>query len=109
LAWSRRGHDGLWPDFVPATAVLYPLGFAGIFGVMIYRRYKKVGTGPVLGEKITRYGTIWPALYACGWLAGAGLWTATGIMASLTVIGFLVMTVLRELYSLIEHPVGYRL
>jgi len=109
LAWNRQGSDGLWPDFVPISAVLYPIGFAAIFGFMIYRRYKKVGTGAVLGEKITRYGAIWPALYACGWLAGAGLWTATGIMASLTVIGFLAMTVLRELYSLIEHPVGYRL
>jgi hypothetical protein len=30
-------------------------------------------------------------------------------MATLTITGFLVMTVLRELYALIEHPVGYRL
>lgn len=110
LAWSRRTpQDGFWPDFVPATAVLYPLGFALIFAMMIWRRYKKVGMGPALGEKITRYGAIWPALYACGWLAGARLWTACAIMAALTVTGFLVMTVLRELYALIEHPAGYRL
>lgn len=109
LAWSRKDIDGLWPDFVPATAGLYPLGFIVLFAIMIWRRYKKVGTGPILGEKISRYGAIWPALYACGWLAGAGLWTACSIMIGLTVIGFVVMTVLRELYSLIEHPVGYRL
>jgi hypothetical protein len=110
LAWSRRtGADGFWPDFVPVTAVLYPLGFIALFAIMIWRRYKKVGTGPALGEKITRYGAIWPALYACGWLAGSGLWTACAIMAALTITGFLVMTVLRELYALIEHPVGYRL
>jgi hypothetical protein len=109
LAWSRKGDEGLWPDFVPATAGLYPLGFILIFAMMIWRRYKKVGTGPILGEKISRYGAIWPALYACGWLAGAGLWTACIIMTSLTIVGFVVMTILRELYSLIEHPVGYRL
>jgi hypothetical protein len=110
LAWSRRtSADGFWPDFVPITAVLYPLGFVALFAIMIWRRYKKVGTGPALGEKITRYGAIWPALYACGWLAGSGLWTACAIMAALTITGFLVMTVLRELYALIEHPVGYRL
>lgn len=110
LAWSRQTPgDGLWPSFVPATAVLYPLGFAALFALMIWRRYKKVGLGPALGEKITRYGAIWPALYACGWLAGAGLWTACAIMSGLTGTGFLVMTVLRELYALIEHPVGYRL
>ena len=109
LAISRMGDDGLWPDFVPMTAVLYPIGFMILFVFMIFRRYKKVGIGPSLGEKISRYGAIWPALYACGWLAGAGLWTAFGYMAALTTIGFIVMTVLRELYSLIEHPVGYRL
>lgn len=110
LAWTRRTDaDGYWPDFVPITAVLYPLGFVALFAIMIWRRYKKVGTGPALGEKITRYGAIWPALYACGWLAGSGLWTACAIMTALTGTGFLVMTVLRELYALIEHPVGYRL
>ena len=109
LAWSRKGDDGFWPDYVPITAALYPLGFMVLFAIMILRRLKRVGTGPILGEKISRYGAIWPALYACGWLAGAGLWTACGIMAALTIIGFVVMTVLRELYSLVEHPVGYRL
>lgn len=110
LAWSRHTQaDGFWPDFVPPTAALYPLGFVLLFIFMIYRRHKKIGSGPALGEKITRYGAIWPALYACGWLAGAGLWTACAIMAALTGTGFFVMTVLRELYSLIEHPVGYRL
>ncbi|MBM91652.1 MAG: hypothetical protein CMJ35_08575 [Phycisphaerae bacterium] len=110
LAYTRRTNtDGYWPDFVPITAILYPLGFAALFAIMIWRRYKKVGTGPALGEKITRYGAIWPALYACGWLAGTNLWTACAIMAALTITGFLVMTVLRELYALIEHPVGYRL
>lgn len=109
FAISRMNGEGLWPNFVPMTAMLYPLGFMILFAILIIRRYKKVGTGSNLGEKISRYGAIWPALYACGWFAGSGLWTAFGYMATLTVIGFLVMTVLRELYSLIEHPVGYRL
>ena len=110
LAWVRRTNlDGFWPDFVPPTAVLYPMGFMAWFALLVWRRYRKVGPGASLGEKITRYGAIWPALYACGWLAGTGLWTACAIMAVLTGTGFLVMTVLRELYALIEHPVGYRL
>jgi len=109
LAITRTQNDGLWPSYVPITAALYPLGFVIIFALMIYRRYKRVGIGPILGEKISRYGAIWPALYACGWFAGTGLWTALGIMIALTTLGFIVMTILRELYSLIEHPVGYRL
>ena len=109
LAWARRDTYGFWPDYVPITAGLYPLGFVALFIIMIVRRYKKVGPGPILGEKITRYGAIWPTLYACGWFAGSGLWTAFGFMVALTTLGFAVMTILRELYSLIEHPVGYRL
>lgn len=109
LAIARMGDHGLWPNYVPITAGLYPLGFMVIFALMIYRRYQKNGIGPILGEKISRYGAIWPALYACGWLAGSGLWTAFGVMVTLTIVGFAVMTVLRELYTLVEHPVGYRL
>ena len=109
LSFSRPHSESIWPSYVPITAGLYPIGCMLVFALMIYRRYKKVGMGPVLGEKISRYGSIWPALYACGWLAGSGLWTAFSIMVALTVLGFIVMTVLRELYSLIEHPVGYRL
>ncbi|MGV6814957.1 MAG: hypothetical protein ACWA5W_08120 [Phycisphaerales bacterium] len=109
LSLSRLGDDGLWPNYVPISAVLYPLGFMLVFILMIWRRYKRVGIGPILGEKISRYGAIWPALYACGWFAGTQHWTALGIMVILTITGFLVMTILRELYALIEHPVGYRL
>ncbi len=108
LAWTRRGNDGLWPDFVPPTAVLYPLGLAVLFALMVYRRTKSLGPGPRLGEKIARYGAMWPAMYAAGWLAGTGLWHAMGWMLGLTIIGFLVMSILREAYALAEHPAGYR-
>lgn len=108
LAWSRGNEDGLWPGFVPITSLLYPSGFVLLFAVLVYRRARSLGPGPRLGEKIARYGAMWPALYATGWLAGAGLWQAMVLMLSLTLVGFLVMSVLRELYALAEHPAGYR-
>ena len=108
LMWSRRGEGAIWPEFVPATAPLYPLGLVALFAMLVMRRSRSIGTGPRLGEKIARYGAMWPALYATGWLAGTGLWHAVWWMLGLTAVGFLVMSVLREVYAMAEHPAGYR-
>lgn len=107
-AWKRLGGE-LWPDWVPWTAPLWPLGAASALALQIFRRWKTLGTGPKLGEKIARYGAFWPTLYGAGWLAGVGAWRFAAIMGSLAIGGALAITVLREVYALSEHPVGYRL
>ena len=109
LAWDRKGTDGLWPNAIPMTALYYPAIGVILFGVFIYRRTRRHGTGPKLGERITRYGAIWPTLYGIGWLQGAGHHKEALLMTALSAVGFLSMTVLRELYDLIDQPVGYRL
>ena len=48
------------------------------------------------------------ALYACAWLLGSGKWGAGLLLAGLAVAGFLGMTILREVYGLVEQPMGYR-
>lgn len=108
LAWGRLGSE-LWPDWVPWQAVLWPLAGAGLLALQIWRRWRSLGPGPRLGEKIARYGAFWPAVYGFGWLAGVNQWTGAGIMACLVVAGLLAITVLREVYALAEFPVGYRL
>jgi len=109
LAWDRKGTDGLWPDAVPMTALIYPGVCVALFIFFIIRRTKRHGTGSKLGERISRYGAIWPTLYACAWLLGAGHEQAALLMAGLSALGFLLMTILRELYAIVDHPVGYRL
>ncbi len=109
LAWDRRWNAGLWPDNVPLTAAIYPAVFVILFVIFIIRRTKRHGTGPQLDERITRYGAIWPTLYGVGWLFGAGHVQAALLMSALSLLGFLSMSVLRELYALIDEPVGYRL
>lgn len=108
LMWTRREDAQLWPSFVPISVVLYPVILAVLFAGLVIRRTRSIGTGPRLGEKIARYGAMWPALYATGWLLGTGLWHAAWWMLGLTAVGFLVMSVLREVYALAEHPAGYR-
>lgn len=107
LMWNRTGE--LWPDWVPWNAALWPLAGAGLLAVQIVRRWRSLGPGPKLGEKIARYGAFWPAVYGFGWLAGVGAWGGAWVMAGLVVAGALALTVLREVYALAEHPVGYRL
>lgn len=109
LAWDRKGTDGLWPNAVPMTALIYPGICVALFIIFIIRRTKRHGTGSKLGERITRYGAIWPTLYACAWLLGAGHEQAALLMAGLSALGFLLMTILREFYAIVDHPVGYRL
>lgn len=108
LAWNRL--DGaLWPGWVTLRAALWPAAGAGLLALQIWRRWRTLGAGPRLGEKIARYGAFWPAVYGFGWLAGVGQWKSASIMAALVVAGALAITVLREVYALAEHPVGYRL
>ena len=109
LAWNRKGTDGLWPNSVPMSALIYPGICVVLFMLFIVRRTKRHGTGSKLGERISRYGAIWPTLYAVAWLFGAGHETEALLMAALSAVGFVSMASLREFYGLIDQPVGYRL
>ena len=106
LMWARAGT--LWPEWVSATAWVGPAVLAGLFVAMVVRRVRTLGVGPRAAEKVSRYGSLWLALYACAWLMGAGQLRAMAVMGVLAGAGFLGMTMLRELYALGEHPVGYR-
>ncbi|MEM9374083.1 MAG: hypothetical protein AAGA55_10610 [Planctomycetota bacterium] len=108
LAWGRLdGH--LWPSWVPWGVLIWPSAASAMLALQIARRTRALGAGPKLGEKITRYGSFWPTLYGFGWLAGVGAWRSAAILGGLAGAGLLTLTVLRELYALSEHPVGYRL
>lgn len=102
----RRG--GVLPEWVTPTAVIFPGLLVLLYAGMVTRRVLQLGPGPRLGSKIERYGALWLPIYACAWLWGVGDTTGTAIMGVVVVAGLLGMTVLRELYGLAEHPVGYR-
>lgn len=108
LAWDRLG-GAAWPEWVPWSALIWPSVAAGVLALQIVRRTRSLGPGPKLGEKVARYGAFWPTIYGFGWLAGVGAWRSAAIMGGLALAGLLTLTVLRELYALSEHPVGYRL
>ena len=103
----RRG-DALWPAWVTWHAAVWIgvliLTFVALASVKSIR-----ATEPrVAADKIHRYAALWLALYAAAWMAGTGHWRETALLAALAAVGFAGMTVLREVFALVEQPVGYR-
>lgn len=107
LVGARRA-GSVWPAGVSAYGAVGVLGLVLIFVVLAMFKVRATGSRARAAEKIQRYGSLWLVLYGVAWLAGEGLWNETLVMGGLAAGGFLSMTLLRELYSLLEHPVGYR-
>ncbi len=106
VGWRRAG--GLWPEGVSATGAAIVGLLAAGFMAVAYRKARSTNSRRRAAEKIQRYGSLWLVLYATGWMLGAGHVRETLILGVLAAVGFLGMTTLREVYSLLEHPVGYR-
>lgn len=112
ILWMQWRRDlpprGLWPDWVPLSAAAWPAALAGVFVLVAMGKVRRYGFNARAAEKISRYGSLWLALYACAWLVGAGHGGAAAVLLALSGAGFLGMTVLREVYGLVETPIGYR-
>jgi 4-hydroxybenzoate polyprenyltransferase len=106
--WRERHHGGLWPEWVQPTTAIGPALLILLFALMAWQKVRVHGMTARAADKVARYGSLWQALYAVAWLLGQGFERETVIVGVLTGVGFLGMTVLRELYGLVEQPVGYR-
>lgn len=97
-----------WPSWVrPATAIP-PAVMAVCFVLLCMHKVHAARDGARGAEKITRYGSLWMSLQAWAWMIGAGRIPESVILAVVAVFGYIGMTLLREIYSLAEQPVGYR-
>ena len=106
MSWSRMG--GLWPDHLPGWGLAWPAA-AGIGGVFLLRRKQRSAVnGRVGAEKLRRYGALWHCIYAAAWFAALQMPLPALGFAALSVLGFIVMTVLREVVGLSGRPLGFR-
>lgn len=99
---------GIWPAWVPWTTIIWVAATSAVFTLVCLRRIKRLGFGEKSGEKIRRYGTLWPAVYACAWLVGAGKSAEAWPLIALLAVGVLGMTILREAYAIVEEPIEFR-
>jgi len=104
----RNTESPLWPDWVPMQSVIWVGAAVLMFALMCLRRIMRLGVGERTGEKVRRYGTLWPAIYACAWLVGAGKLHEAWPLLALTALGVLGMTALREAYAFVEEPIEFR-
>lgn len=98
----------LWPDWVPVRAAIYSAAVTAGFCLFAWRKLTIHGPGPRSADKLSRYAGLLVSLNGCAWLLGAGHRDEAAIMGALALTGFIGMLVLRELYGLMEQPIGYR-
>ena len=106
--WRNQDAGGLWPEWVNPWAGVGPAVLALVFVWLVWRRVLTLGRGRRVGEKIARYGALWLSLYSCAWLFGQKYTREGLILGVLTLVGFLGMTVLREVFAIVEQPMDYR-
>lgn len=97
-----------WPDAVSLWTLPLQALLIGGFVFIAWRKSSTTRSRARGADKVRRYGALWQPLYAIVWCVGASLWDEALILAVLAGVGFLILTFLREVYSLVEQPVGYR-
>ncbi|MEO1583405.1 MAG: UbiA family prenyltransferase [Planctomycetota bacterium] len=110
LLWigpSRGLGGGVWPEWVPLSVLIWIGASVTVLIFMCARRLARLGSGRRAAEKIQRYGTLWPAVYACVWMVGSGELSGAWPLLTLAMAGVLGMTILREAYSLVEEPIEF--
>jgi len=113
LALPLIRHGSILPDWYPPAAFLGPALLVLLFIAFCAFKLRRVKRGRTVSDKMYRYAAVWTPLYSTAWCLGlAGeypaLKNAGFALAGLSIVGLIAVTTLRELYSVVEHPVGYR-
>ena len=106
FGWYRTGH--LWPREVDPSVLWWIALLVAGFAAIAWWKWRTSRSGRRAADRIQRYGLWWLTLYATAWLWASGHNGPALIMGLLAGLALLMMTTLRELYSLLEHPVGWR-
>ena len=105
--WQQGPEPGWWPKDASSLGVLWPL--LAIVGFIVTIRLKtRRSDNRSAAEKLARYGAMWQSLYAGSWLLAVGMYSGAVLLFSLAVIGFGVMTAMKEFGGLITSPPKYQ-
>lgn len=106
VGWWRAGV--FWPGWVNPWALVGPAALAGLFVFLALHKARAAKNDAMAAEKLSRYGALWLALYNAAWMLGQGDLREAAVLGALAACGFVGMTILRELYGIVEKPLGYR-
>lgn len=109
LGWSRNKlAGGFWPGWVRPGAAVWVGAVIAVLALIAWRKARITGRGPRMADKLARYGVL-AMSFCCGaWMFGNGNVRDGLVLTGLAVAGYLGMTVLREMYALVEQPLGFR-
>lgn len=109
IGWERTGRPTwFWPEWVNPVTAAWPLALVPPFVAVCVWKVRQHGPGPRAAEKLGRYGSLWLPLYGAAWLFGAGRAVAGAALLGLAALALVGMTLLRELYGLVEQPLTFR-
>ena len=101
-----------WPQSLPLTLGLWPLGAAGLFMLFIRTRLRAQQPRRKVADRVRRYGSLWLTLYATAWMLGhamaGGSWLGALILGVWSLAAFVGMSMAREAFGLLDTPAGYR-
>lgn len=98
---------GLLPAWVSPTVFIAPGVLALAFLFCAEYLAKRPAPAETRAAGVHRLGALWLPLYGAAWMLGHDLPLQAATLAGVTAIGLIGMTVLRDVFDLIEHPVGY--
>jgi 4-hydroxybenzoate polyprenyltransferase len=115
LSWSTiiliagwHQQDGLWPRGSSSIGILWPV--LAILGFVLLMRLKtKKCDNRIAAEKLARYGAMWQSIYAGCWLLAVGMYEAALLLFALALVGFCLMTAMKEFGGLITSPPRYQI
>jgi 4-hydroxybenzoate polyprenyltransferase len=109
IGWERADRPAwFWPPWVDPVTAAWPLALIPPFALIAAWKIRQHGPGPRAADKIGRYGSLWLPLYAAAWLIGAGHSAQGLVLLGLAAAALVGMTMLREVYGLVESPLAFK-
>jgi hypothetical protein len=99
--------DGLWPPYASPVGLIWPLTAAACLAGVAWWKTRRVQHAAA-AEKLKRYGAMWQSLYGAAWLLALGLYAEATFIFVVAVLGFIAMTLIKEVVGLTGRPVTYR-
>ena len=106
--WHQGQDTGWWPSESSPFGLIWPVLMVAGFAWVARKKTSGIPTRSA-AEKLARYGAMWQCLYAAAWLLAIGLYDGALLLMILAVIGFSLMTIIKEVGTLATNPPQYRI
>lgn len=106
--WYQGQQVGWWPPGTSSAGIIWPV--LAIIGFIITMQIKtRKVENRIAAEKLARYGAMWQSLYAGSWLLAVGMYEGAALLFALALVGFCLMTGMKEFGGLVTTPPRYRI